>query len=165
MTFQDDLDFAKRLVDLRDAFVNGEMDAYGYLKHIDYGDSDVYKYTLKNNYQPPMVFRVNKYGFDGVSSFQFSDEGYMLFHHHKPTTIWMPTLEDWRPASGFVCTEEFHFQQSLVHNEYTVREMLTIAYLIENPLPEQYEYFKLNMVYLFEMQQILIKLRDKLNAK
>ena len=162
MTFQDDLDYAKQVVVLRDAFLAGEMANNGYIKHLDYGDSDVYKYTLVPRFtNDPVVFRVNKYGFDGVSSFQFGDGDFTFFHHNKPTKMWIPEIEDWIPADEIECTEEFHFQQSLVYSEQTVKEMITFAHLIQNPMPQKYEYFRMNMKYFFEMQNILNRLRSR----
>lgn len=161
MTFQDDLDYAKQVVVLRDAFMAGEMNDYGYIKHIDYGDSDVYQYTLTNRNTAPCLFRVNQYGFDGVSSFQFSDGEYTLFHDNKPNKIWIPEIEDWIPADEFECSEAFHFQQTLVYSEQTVKEMITIAHLIDNPLPARFEYFRMNMKYFFEMHKILDRLRSR----
>ena len=162
MTFQDDLDYAKQVVVLRDAFVSGEMSNNGYIKHTDYGDSDVYKYTLVPRFvNDPVVFRVNKYGFDGVSSFQFSDGDFTFFHHNNPTKMWVPEIEDWIPKDEIECTEEFHFQQTLLYSEQTVKEMITFAHLVQNPMPEKYEYFRMNMKYFFEMQNILNRLRTR----
>lgn len=159
MTFQDDLDYAKQFVILRDAFISGEMDDYGYIKRVTYSDSVVFKYTLPASM--PTVFRMNEYGFDGVSSFQPSDGDYTAYHHNDVSKIWIPEIEDWLLPDMFECTEEFHFQQSLLYSEKTLKEMLTFAYLMENPMPYPYQYMRLNMKYFFEMQGILNLIRDR----
>ena len=159
MTFQDDLDYAKQVVVLRDAFLTGEMYVYGYIMRIEYVDSSVFKYTLTSN--RPTLFRMNVYGFDYVNSFQFCNEDYTLLHHNQPYKIWIPEIEDWISAKDLECTEEFHFQQSLLYSEQTVKELLTMAHLIENPMPEKYEYMRMNMKYFFEMQGILNTIRDR----
>lgn len=161
MTFQDDLDFAKQVVVLRDAFMAGEFEDYGYIKHNEFTDSDIYNYTLRNSWDAPTVFRVNQYGFDGVSSFQFDNTDYQLYHHNTPTKMWIPEIEDWIPAEYFECTEEFHFQQSLVYSERTVKEMLTFAHLMQNPMPKKYEYFRMSMRHFFEMHKILDRQRKR----
>ena len=104
---------------------------------------------------------MNKYGFDYVNSFQFCNEDYTLLQHNQPSKIWIPEIEDWISANDLECSEGFHFQQSLVYSEQTVKELLTMAHLIENPMPEKYAYMSMNMKYFFEMQGILNIIRDR----
>lgn len=161
MTFRDDLDFAKQVVVLRDAFMAGEFEDYGYIKHNKYSDADIYNYTLRNSWDAPTVFRVNQYGFDGVSSFQSDYTDYHFYHHNTSTKMWIPEIEDWIPVEYFECTEEFHFQQSLAYSERTVKEMLTFAHLIQNPMPEKYQYFRMNMSYFDVMSDVLYRERKR----
>lgn len=163
MTFQDDLDYAKQLVVLRDAFISGEMATHGYIDHIKYEDADVYRYTLPSKPRKPPVFRVNQYEFDLVSSFQIpgGESDLTLFHHNHGNKMWVPEIEDWLLTDEFECSEGFHFQQSLLYSEQTVKEMLTIAYLIEHPMPEPYKYFRMNLKYFYEMQGMLNIIRSR----
>lgn len=131
MTFQDDLDYAKQFVVLRDAFISGEMDDYGYIKRVTYSDSVVFKYTLPASM--PTVFRMNEYGFDGVSSFQPSDGDYTAYHHNDVSKIWIPEIEDWLLPDMFECTEEFHFQQSLLYSEKNGKGNAYFCILDEKP--------------------------------
>lgn len=157
MTFEEDLNFARQVVVLRDAFMVGAMDEHGYIKRITYDDSVVFKYTLAPN--SPTVFRMNQYGFDGVSSFDYSEGDYTFYHHTDISKIWIPEIEDWLLPDMFECTEEFHFQQSLLYSEQTVKEMLTLAYLIENPIQYPYQYMRMNMKYFEKMYSILKQIR------
>lgn len=163
MTFQNDLDYAKQLAVLRDAFVSGEMGEYDYIKRIDYGDSCVFQYIIQGHALPTMiqtVFRINKYEFDGVSGFDTWNGYYTFYHHTDAVRMWISETSEWLPSTEFDCSDGFHFQQSLVYSEQTVREMLTFAYLLENPLPPPFKYMRMNMKYYFEMQSILNKIRE-----
>lgn len=157
MTFEEDLNFARQVVVLRDAFIEGTMDEHGYIKRVTYDDSVVFQYTLSP--KSPTVFRMNQYGFDGVSSFQLFGKDYTFTHYTDTSKIWIPEIVDWLPPDMFECTEEFHFQQSLLYSEQTVKEMLTFAYLMKHPMPYPYQCMRMNMKYFEKMYTILKRIR------
>lgn len=159
MSYEDDLEYAKGLVELRDAFIAGELSEDGYIKTINYGDSKHFKYTL--SVKPREVFRYCHYGFDYVSSFQEIEGCFMFIHDNKAKQFWINDVGIHVPASEINSSEELHFQNSLVYSDSVVRELLVFGYFMEHPMPEEYQYIRMNMHYIDTMQRILERLREK----
>lgn len=156
--FEENLEYAKKVVKIRDAFLAGEFDDYGYLKVSDTGSRRVYTYTLDKN----VAFKVCKYEAYKSTTFQsgLKSKHYRLVHHNTPEYIILNEGSIVN-ASDVSVTEEFNFQNSLVYADAECKELMTFAYLLQHPMPEEYRYFEMNMYYLEEMDKILTRLRHK----
>lgn len=159
MSYHRDLEFAKEIVVLRDAFVSGEFNQDGYIKYCDYGDSQTYSFHLPR--WPVLLFRTNHFTFDGVSSFQSTGDGFMFIHDNEASQFWINDLHEHIPASICNSTEETYFQNTLLYSDSICRELLVFGYLLENPLPTPYKYFRMNMDHISKMQCILNRLRGE----